>query len=187
MLGTYVLMQYFSGDLKANSVVRSPTLRINTLEDLYENRRTHRVISIIHKYQRWARKVHVCYVSKLVSIELVMRKIQQVLYPKDTPVHDELKAIQGPLKEKVEVMLQEGVGLTIHQIYTSKWVEAVFVGKAVLTGERFAARHFISSLCEKTDSSYHIAEESFEKRYFSMVMGELVSVLRRRGVIEATG
>lgn len=43
MLGTYVLMLFFTGDLKANSVVRAPTLRIDTVEDLYNNRRTHKV------------------------------------------------------------------------------------------------------------------------------------------------
>ena len=43
MLASYVLMQYFTGDLKANSVMQSPTFRIRTPEDLVEHREKYKV------------------------------------------------------------------------------------------------------------------------------------------------
>lgn len=38
IIGSFILMQLFTQDLKANMVVKAPTMRINSLDDIVDNK-----------------------------------------------------------------------------------------------------------------------------------------------------
>ncbi|XP_018494025.1 uncharacterized protein LOC108863857 [Galendromus occidentalis] len=96
MLATYVLMQYFTGDLKANSVLQSPTLRINTVEDVYAHRKTHRLMYPIQtpvEDDLRAFKGELLEKMEIVLREGVPLRVEQYFKPEDLMLLVEEKAV----------------------------------------------------------------------------------------------